>query len=80
MDRLFFTEGQNPQGEAVFEQRDVEFPKDWSALATNVVASKYFYGDLANLRLEPWEGARFHLNTQVCNLSQYYFFNNDGIS
>src|SRR6185295_10508181 len=33
-------------GETVFEQRDVEVPKGWSQLATNVVASKYFRGTL----------------------------------
>ncbi|MBI5066762.1 MAG: vitamin B12-dependent ribonucleotide reductase [Deltaproteobacteria bacterium] len=31
-------------GKVIFEQRDVEVPKHWSALATNVVASKYFRG------------------------------------
>lgn len=31
-------------GKAVFEQRDIEVPKKWSMLATNVVASKYFRG------------------------------------
>ena len=34
----------NEQGEAVFEQTDVEVPKSWSQLATNVVVSKYFRG------------------------------------
>ena len=29
-------------GEVVFQQDDVEVPKSWSLLATNVVASKYF--------------------------------------
>src|SRR5262245_11932399 len=33
-------------GEVVFEQRDVEIPKSWSQLATNVVVSKYFRGPL----------------------------------
>ena len=33
-------------GETVFEQRDIEVPKSWSQLATNVVASKYFRGTL----------------------------------
>ena len=33
-------------GAVVFEQRGVEFPADWSQLATNVVASKYFRGQL----------------------------------
>jgi ribonucleoside-diphosphate reductase alpha chain len=31
-------------GQIIFEQRDVEVPKSWSLLATNVVASKYFRG------------------------------------
>ena len=33
-------------GQAVFEQNDIEVPISWSQLATKVVASKYFYGDL----------------------------------
>jgi len=33
-------------GEVVFEQTDCEVPASWSQLATNVVASKYFYGEL----------------------------------
>ncbi len=33
-------------GETIFEQKDVEVPTDWSMLATNIVASKYFYGEL----------------------------------
>ena len=32
-------------GKALFEQNDCEVPADWSQLATNVVVSKYFYGD-----------------------------------
>ncbi len=34
----------NEKGEIVFEQTDVEIPKSWSQLATNVVVSKYFRG------------------------------------
>ena len=34
-------------GEMIFEQKDVEVPKSWSFLATNVVASKYFRGALS---------------------------------
>ena len=30
----------------VFEQRDVEFPASWSQNATNIVAQKYFRGQL----------------------------------
>ena len=42
-DGLVFT---NEHGEAVFEQKDLEIPKAWSQLATQVVASKYFRGHL----------------------------------
>ncbi len=35
-------------GQVIFEQRDVEVPKTWSMLATNVVASKYFRGPLGS--------------------------------
>ena len=55
----------NPQGEAIFDQKDVEFPENWSALATNVVASKYFYGDLANAEVDPAEGGREHSLRQL---------------
>ena len=34
------------QGEVIFEQKDVEVPKDWSQTATNIVASKYLHGPL----------------------------------
>jgi ribonucleoside-diphosphate reductase alpha chain len=34
-------------GKAIFEQKDVEVPSCWSPLATKVVVSKYFYGDVA---------------------------------
>ncbi|MEW5992476.1 MAG: vitamin B12-dependent ribonucleotide reductase [Chloroflexota bacterium] len=34
----------NESGKSVFEQKDVEVPKAWSQLATNVVVSKYFRG------------------------------------
>src|SRR5690606_32285586 len=33
-------------GKVIFEQKDIEVPRTWSALATNVVASKYFRGPL----------------------------------
>jgi ribonucleoside-diphosphate reductase alpha chain len=39
-------------GEVVFEQHDVEFPRFWSQLATNVVASKYFRGPLGTPQRE----------------------------
>src|ERR1051325_11173816 len=34
----------NEKGKMIFEQADVEVPSDWSQTATNIVASKYFYG------------------------------------
>src|SRR5499426_4853672 len=34
------------QGRRIFEQKDVEVPKDWSMTATNIVASKYLHGTL----------------------------------
>jgi hypothetical protein len=59
-ERKFTTEGVHPYdelewelrtaaissetGKTVFEQKDVEVPKSWSQLATNVVVSKYFRG------------------------------------
>jgi ribonucleoside-diphosphate reductase alpha chain len=33
-------------GRAIFEQKDVEVPIDWSMTATNIVASKYLHGQL----------------------------------
>jgi ribonucleoside-diphosphate reductase alpha chain len=36
----------NERGDIVFEQKDVEMPKFWSQMATNVVVSKYFRGHL----------------------------------
>jgi ribonucleoside-diphosphate reductase alpha chain len=59
--RVFSTEGISPydqiewdlrsaaikdeRGRVIFEQLNCEIPKAWSQLATNVVASKYFYGE-----------------------------------
>jgi ribonucleoside-diphosphate reductase alpha chain len=34
------------KGNTIFEQRDVESPKDWSMTAINIVASKYLHGPL----------------------------------
>ena len=33
-------------GNIIFEQKDVEVPKDWSVTATNIVASKYLHGKM----------------------------------
>ena len=74
IDRVFSTLGQHPfdsvtwsrrdaaiknfSGEAIFEQRDVEFPDAFSPLAVNVVASKYFYGAIEAGNGSPAEGQR----------------------
>ncbi len=34
------------KGNVIFVQENIEVPKSWSMLATNIVASKYFYGGL----------------------------------
>src|SRR3954467_7089494 len=34
------------KGNSIFEQKDVEVPKDWSMTATNIVASKYLHGTI----------------------------------
>lgn len=36
----------NEKGEVVFEQKGVEVPASWSMLATNIVVSKYFHGQI----------------------------------
>src|SRR5262245_18202227 len=42
----------NDKGVTIFEQRDVEVPSDWSQTATNIVASKYFYGKMGSSERE----------------------------
>ncbi len=79
--RTFSTEGQDPfdsvvwetrdaaiknyTGKAIFEQKGVEFPASWSLLATNVVASKYFYGDVDKSGQDPAKGGREHSLRQL---------------
>ncbi|WP_412068736.1 vitamin B12-dependent ribonucleotide reductase [Rubrivirga sp. IMCC43871] len=74
IDRVFSTDGTHPfdsvswttrdaaiknfSGEAIFEQLGVEFPEAFSPLAVNVVASKYFYGDVGTGNGSPAEGQR----------------------
>src|SRR5215468_6237671 len=40
------------QGNVIFEQKDVEVPKDWSMTATNIVASKYLHGTVGTAERE----------------------------
>jgi len=42
----------NERGKVVFEQSNVEIPKAWSQMATNVVVSKYFRGPLGSPQRE----------------------------
>jgi ribonucleoside-diphosphate reductase alpha chain len=39
-------------GGVIFEQKDVEVPKDWSMTATNIVASKYLHGKIGTSERE----------------------------
>src|SRR5258708_18984258 len=41
------------KGNVIFEQKDVEVPKDWSMTATNIVASKYLHGKVGTPEREP---------------------------
>ena len=40
------------KGEVLFEQNDCEIPSSWSQLATNVVVSKYFFGEMGTSERE----------------------------
>src|SRR6266705_865202 len=44
-------------GQIIFKQENVEVPKNWSALATKIAVSKYFYGDIAH-GPDPYKGGR----------------------
>ncbi len=46
------------RGRVIFQQKDCEVPRNWSQLATNVVSSKYFYGDVASGNGSPSQGKR----------------------
>jgi ribonucleoside-diphosphate reductase alpha chain len=68
------------KGSVIFEQKDVETPKDWSITATNIVASKYLHGTVGTPERE--SGVRA-LVTRVAEtirdwgFSQGYFKNAD---
>ena len=79
--RVFSEEGSNPyelvdwdlrtaeikdeRGRIIFQQTDCEIPRAWSQLATNVVVSKYFYGDVASGNGSPASGNREHSVRQL---------------
>ncbi len=60
---------QGESGETVFEQRDVEVPRPWSQLATNVVVSKYFRGPLGTPQRE--RSVRQLIGRVVTTLSEW---------
>jgi ribonucleoside-diphosphate reductase alpha chain len=68
------------KGNVIFEQKDVETPKDWSMTATNIVASKYLHGTVGTPERE--SGVRA-LVTRVAEtirdwgMSQGYFKTSD---
>ncbi|HEY6152544.1 MAG TPA: vitamin B12-dependent ribonucleotide reductase, partial [Candidatus Udaeobacter sp.] len=69
-------------GKVIFKQEDIEVPKNWSALATKIAVSKYFYGDIAN-GTDPYKGGRetsvrqlIHRVTRTitdCGIADRYF-------
>jgi len=69
-------------GKVIFKQEDIEVPKNWSALATKIAVSKYFYGDIAN-GTDPYKGGRetsvrqlIHRVTRTitdCGIADNYF-------
>src|ERR1043165_5426418 len=69
-------------GKVIFKQEDIEVPKSWTALATKIAVSKYFYGDIAN-GTDPYKGGRetsvrqlIHRVTRTitdCGIADRYF-------
>jgi ribonucleoside-diphosphate reductase alpha chain len=53
-------------GKVIFKQENIEVPKSWSALATKIAVSKYFYGDIAN-GTDPHKGGRETSVRQLVN-------------
>ncbi len=68
-------------GKAVFKQENVEVPKTWSQLATKVVCSKYFYGDVAKAEREYSVRQLIHRVTRTIadwGIKDGYFSKTDG--
>ncbi len=42
----------NEKGDVLFQQENVEIPKAWSQMATNIVVSKYFHGTVGTAQRE----------------------------
>ena len=67
-------------GEAIFSQKNVEVPKSWSQMATNIVASKYFHGPINTNERE--QSARQLVGRVVDTMTKWgvkdqYFASND---
>ncbi|MBC8453464.1 vitamin B12-dependent ribonucleotide reductase, partial [PVC group bacterium] len=68
------------KGNAIFAQNEVEVPKNWSMLATNVVSSKYFYGGVDTKKKETSVRDLIHRVTRTIadwGLKDGYFANNE---
>jgi ribonucleoside-diphosphate reductase alpha chain len=68
-------------GKILFRQEDVEAPKSWSVLATNVVVSKYFYGEVGTSEREQSARQLIHRVTRTIadwgKLQGYFAGNKD---
>jgi len=60
---------QNDKGKVIFEQRNVEVPRDWTQTATNIVASKYFHGKLGKPERE--SSVRHLINRVADTIAQW---------
>jgi ribonucleoside-diphosphate reductase alpha chain len=59
----------NEKGEDLFRQEGVEIPKGWSQTATNIVASKYFHGQIGTPQRE--KSARHLVERVVRTLTEW---------
>jgi ribonucleoside-diphosphate reductase alpha chain len=68
-------------GKMIFKQDNVEVPKSWSLLATKVVVSKYFYGELGTSERETSVRQLIHRITRTIadwGIKDGYFSKADG--
>jgi ribonucleoside-diphosphate reductase alpha chain len=68
-------------GKVIFKQENVEVPKNWSQLATKVVVSKYFYGEMNTAERETSVRQLIHRITRTIadwGMKDGYFSKEDG--
>jgi ribonucleoside-diphosphate reductase alpha chain len=68
-------------GKVIFKQENVEVPKTWSQLATKVVVSKYFYGEMNTSEREVSVRQLIHRITRTIadwGIKDGYFSKQDG--